>query len=231
MTCSLGATGISANAVLMAWFTNSLNQWYLKAVAWILEAQHRWQWDDSNYTDFPVGTGTLVNGQRDYSLPAATSGGNLATFLTLKEVAVKDAAGNYQWLTDIDNTELTGDLETQFSTNGMPMYYKKTANSLKLYPAPATGSVTMSAGLKVEFQRTPDLFTVADTTQQPGIPEPFHRILSLGASYDYLMGRRPDVAGAVRTEVEVLKGQLQTHFTRKDQNARVAIRARQSSFE
>src|SRR3990167_3535827 len=33
----------------------------------ILEADGDWQWDDTNYTDLPRGTGTLVEGQESYS--------------------------------------------------------------------------------------------------------------------------------------------------------------------
>ena len=33
----------------------------------IINADGVWQYDDTNYSDLPIGTGTLVNGQESYS--------------------------------------------------------------------------------------------------------------------------------------------------------------------
>ena len=39
---------------------------YETLIGKILEADGDWQWDDTNYTTLPRGTGTLVEGQETY---------------------------------------------------------------------------------------------------------------------------------------------------------------------
>lgn len=180
--------GISGDATLLKWFTSLLNQAYLKVVAKVLEADRRWTWDDSNYTDFPIGSATLVAGQEDYTLPAATSSGNASTILRVVKIAVLDTAG-VEYIVHHDDSRSIAELNKLYTTSGTPQFYKLIGNSVKLFPAPAAANVTLTAGLKVYFQRSPDAFTSSDTTQQPGLPEPLHRLLSLEASMDYASAR------------------------------------------
>ena len=41
--------------------------------------------------------------------------------------------------------------------------------------------------MKIYCQREVDYFTTSDTTQEPGFPSMFHRILSMGAALDYCL--------------------------------------------
>ena len=179
--------GISGDTTVLKQFTGLINQAYLKVVAKVLEADRRWTWDHSNYTDFPIGSATLVAGQEDYTLPAATSSGNAATLLRVVRIAVLDTTGVEYTL--IHDERPIADLNKLYVTSGTPVFYKLIGNSVKLFPAPAAANVTLTAGLRVYFQRSPDLFTSSDTTQQPGLPEPLHRLLSIEASMDYASSR------------------------------------------
>ena len=205
--------------------TRNINQWYYKVISWILEAESTWEWDDSNYTDFPIATATLVASQEDYTLPAATSSGNASTFLKLLGISVLDSGGVWHKLRRIDESEMRGyDIEEVFKTASMPLYYKELGNSVKILPAPSSSSVTLSSGLKVYFQRTMDEFTAADTTQQPGFAASFHRILSLGGAYDYALAKSLPQIGALRIEIERLKDELQKHYSSKNKDVKVGIR-------
>src|SRR5206468_3441721 len=128
-----------------------------------------WQFDDDNYTTLPEGTTNLVSGQSDYSFAA--------TFLDVDWVKVKDAGGNWQMLDPIDQSQVDQALENYLITNGMPEMYDKVGDSVRLYPAPATASVTLTAGLKIGFKRTGSLFAATDTTKVPGFASPYHVIL------------------------------------------------------
>jgi len=64
-------------------------------VSLILQSDGRWQWDDTNQTDLPIGVGTLVNNQQDYGITGAT-------YLTVTRVEVKDINGNYQEMQPLD---------------------------------------------------------------------------------------------------------------------------------
>ena len=156
----------------------NVNQHYFNVVRLIWESQDRWQYDDSNYTDLPRAKTTMVANQRDYSLPA--------TAQRIRRVQVKDSNGNWQKVTSIDEADITEQSIEEFQeSSGLPIYYDLVGRSLFLFPAPASGSTTLSAGLEIHVDRTPSAFASA-STNSPGFPEPFHRILSLAASVDFI---------------------------------------------
>src|SRR3990167_1623841 len=65
-----------------------VNQAYETVIGWILGADGLWQFDDSNFTDLPIGTGTLVSGQLTYTFAS--------DFLDIEEVDILDVDGTYQ---------------------------------------------------------------------------------------------------------------------------------------
>lgn len=159
--------------------TRDINSWLDRVVALILSADGRWQFDDSNYTDFPCSTTTLVDSQQNYTLSGAT-------FLDVTRLEVMDQNGNYNLLEPIDEHDVNNQALSEFyKTPGRPLKYDKRGDSIFLYPKPGAGFVTMANGLKVLFQRGPSHFVVGDTTKVPGFNPLFHRILSLGPALDY----------------------------------------------
>ena len=171
---------ITGNATRFAEFNGLINDAMDSVVSDILDSDTRWQWDDTNRTDFPIGMIDLVAGQRDYTLDVE--------HLKIERVEVKDASGNYYPLIPIDVQDMrkNGITPTEFmDTNGLPQYYDKIANSLMLYPQANLDQVTASNGLKVGFQRGAEYFTVADTTKVPGFASLYHKLIPLMASYEY----------------------------------------------
>lgn len=228
----LGDTNISGNTAMLKRFTRMINAWYLKAVAWILESSGVWNWDDSHYTDFPIGTANLVDNQPDYTLPIAQSSDNDAsTLLKITRVEVLQNDGT-TWgkLEEIDEFRIKTALTEFQKTKGQPVYYREIANSIFLYPSPDSTQVTTTNGLKVYFQRTPILFTNSDTTKEPGIPRLFHRILSLGASYDYGVGQGSGNLGIMRSEISDLKQQLFEFFGRRNREVKTRILPRRERY-
>ena len=57
-----------------------------KMAALVMSADGRWEWDDTNNTDLPIGRTNLVSGQRDYGISGAT-------FLKITKVLAKDRGG------------------------------------------------------------------------------------------------------------------------------------------
>lgn len=205
--------------------TRNINQWYYKTIAWILESDSNWEWDDTNYGNFPRATATLVADQQDYALPqAAATGSNDTTFLKLLRVEVLDAGSIWQKLTTIDDLQINVALGEFFKTSGLPKYYRVWANSIFLYPAPSSAATTLSSGLRIYFQRTMDEFVATDTTQLPGFAVNFHRILSLGAAFDYAISKGLQQANSLRTEIEQYKKDLQIFYGQKNREQRIRIR-------
>jgi len=114
---------------------NSLEQ----VIGWLINADGAWQWDDTNNTDLPIGTQTLVAAQKTYTFNDK--------FLQLLEVQVKDVNGNWIILKPIDQREYsdTEPLDEAFETDGLPLYYDKVSDdTIKLYPAPSATSCTLA---------------------------------------------------------------------------------------
>lgn len=200
-----------------------INAHYYNTVSDILEADGNWEFDDTNKTDFPIGTATLVNNQRDYSLPSG--------IVKLIRVEVLDNGGNYQKLTEFDESETDEALNEVFSTNGLPTHYRTIGNSIELYPKPATGSVTMAAGLKVYYQRTMTEFTTSDASTSPGFDARFHRILSLGAAYDYAYVRGLVVAPKLKEQLEELRIKLKSAYASRNKEVKIGLKAKVRNYE
>jgi hypothetical protein len=195
----------------------NVNRWQYKAVLWYMSAQKKWKYDDSNLTTLPEITTTLVNSQSDYALPS--------NIFNVEAVEILNNAGDYVRLTPISIEEIPGAISEFESTDGTPKYYRLTGESIILYPAPATGSVTMADGLKAHVTREFDHFVSTDTTQEPGLPEPFHRILSLGAAYDYLIvNGTQEKSVAVRQELEQLKNDMIKFVGQRNSEQKTAVR-------
>jgi len=176
-TTGLGDATITGNTIKKAYFTNLINQWYRIAAYLAWKADKNWSFDDTNHTTFPQFTTTIVDNQRDYSLPS--------TALRLKQVEVKDISGKYFTLEYMREDDLRLLSEKEQETSAIPTHFRLVGNSAILYPAPDTAQVTATAGLRVTLDREVDAFTVSDTTQEPGLPAQFHPILYYGPSFEY----------------------------------------------
>ena len=190
---------ISGNATLLKVFTRMINVWYRRVNSWIWNVTGTWEYDDSNWTDLPIATTDLIttpgSEQQKYVIPS--------TAQKVDRVEVKDSDGDYQLLTPIDKSQIKTSAMSEFQeTAGMPIRYDLLGRVLVLYPKPKDDSVTKSAGLKLYFSRDIDEFVSTDTTKEPGFVRSFHRILSLGAAYDYAIGYE------MNTKANFLKGQI-----------------------
>lgn len=204
----LGDTGISGNAGYLKHFTRLINNWNHKATTMILMANDTWDYDDSNQTNLPILTTSLVANQQDYQLPSRT--------LRIKRAEITYDGTNWKKLTALDARQ-PSDAVTSSSGNYSQdePYYDLQANSLFLFPTPASN---VSSGLKLWVAREPDEFTTADTTQEPGFDEPFHRILSLGASLDWAIVKKLPNTDWLASQVKDYEERLRKFYGTKQQD-------------
>ena len=198
-----------------------VNMAYEEIVGKLIQTDGRWQFDDSNYTDLPIGTTDLVAGQQDYSFDVR--------FLNVIAVEVKDANGEWHKLTPIDKETHEGSISQYQTTNGMPTEYDKQGESILLYPAPASGSVTLTAGLKVHYQRTASIFTSAEVTtgtKTPGFASPWHMVLAYKAALPYAMTYKKDRVAMLQGEILRMETELFAFYSRrtKDEPRRLTVR-------
>lgn len=186
--CRLGDGGITGDSVLFKQFTSYLNQAYKKVAIAILRVDRDWKWDDSNYTDFPIATINLVNNQRDYTLPASTSGGDTSTLWQVNLVEIMDNNGTYRTLRPMEY----GEEETDESC--MPTSYSFNGGSIRFKELPSSSDVTLTSGLRITFKRSIIEFTTASTSVQPGFLDVYHDLLAYDASSAYLMPLNTELA-------------------------------------
>lgn len=188
----------------------------------LVNADGMWQYDDTNYTDAPRGTGNLVEGQEAYSFASE--------YLTIEQVDVLDKNGYWRRLKSFDPNDLDGltpeeyfGSTTSTTKKGMPEYYDPQGDSIRLYPAPAATNVTLTAGLRIFFKRTASLFTTSDTTKEPGIPSPYHVLLAYFAAIPYCMAYKKDrVVWLEKKWMEGVAEVLKFHGRREKDRRKVA---------
>lgn len=168
-----------------------------------LASDDRWQFDDTNYTDFPIGTTNVISGQNDY----LTS----TSMLKVLKVECKDSNGNWTQLTPIDRNDTDIPYEELFST-GTPTYYDKFANSVVVYPTPNYNS---TLGLRVWYQRDASPFVATDTTKEPGIPSVFHKYIALKIAEPYCRDKRLENYVSVRNEIMKYEEEIIPEFFAK----------------
>lgn len=204
----------------IAQITRRINSGYETLIAKILEADGDWQWDDTNYTTLPRGLGTLVEGQEVYSYASE--------YLNVQMVEILDVGSPaiYRKIKPIDSLDL-GDLSPQEyfgktsagnPQTGFPEYYDKLGDTIILYPAPTATHVTLANGIRVWFQRTADLFTTTDTTQEPGLPSPFHVLLAYYAAIPYCAIYKKDRVAWLEKKWEDGVKDLMKHFGKREKD-------------
>jgi len=196
-----------------------INEAYERVIGWILEADGTWQYDDTNYTDLPIGTQTLVESQNAYSFSNK--------FLEIDEVQILDKNGDWAIIKPVDQKEYSDDtpLDEAFATDGIPECYDKIADdTIMLYPAPDDGTtVTLASGLKIKFRRTASIFTSAEVTtgtKVPGFISSAHYILSYMAAIPYCMKYKKDRVGLYEKRVEEYKQAIIKSYSRRERDKR-----------
>jgi hypothetical protein len=198
-----------------------INASYEKHIAQIIAAANGTRFDDDNYQSLPTGTDDLVAGQEQYSFDTK--------FGTYYGVSVKDPNGNFYPLERIDEAYIQDrgyDLETYQNVPGAPSQWLRIGESVVLKPAPAADAVTLTEGLKVDFERTADLFTTAQVTagtKEPGFFSAFHMILCYDAAIPYCMKFKKDRVPLYEKKAMEMEKDLITFYTRRDKSARKVI--------
>lgn len=149
-------------------------------VTLILGADAKWQFDDTNATDLPIGTTALVSTQQDYSFDDE--------YLVIKSIECSDSLGKWTKLIPIDNYDEDIALSEFMTTDGIPKYYDKMGESILLYPAPNYSIAPTDnpvGGLRAYFQRKMSYFTTTDTTKEPGFAKHLHKYIPLYNAYVY----------------------------------------------
>ena len=216
-------TGLDVNAFTLKKATNFINQAYYDAVVEAWRASGDWDFDDTNQSNFPIATTTMVESQEDYTVPSNA--------LKITRLEVKDASGNWYVVKPFDETQLEDRALSEFmETDGLPKFYRLIRGSIILYPAPTSTSVTLTDGLRLYFLREVDEFASTDTTQEPGLPEPFHAILAWGAAYKVAFAKSLGNQDKLKIEHAELVERMKMFFADRHKNFKPKIRPRVEAY-
>lgn len=225
--CDADTTSYTA-ATLLRRVNNALET----LVGKIINADGTWQYDDSNYTDLPIGVGSLVSGQSSYSFSSE--------YLDILEVMILTTNGMYERITPFDPSEMdmSWDEWTNSSTgtipSGFPKYYDKVGDSIRLDKSPTATYATLTNGLKVRFKRTADLFTSAQVTtgtKVPGIASPYHQLIAYMAAIPYCMSYKKDRVALYEKKVDEMTKDMIDFYTRREKDKRPVMTVEQGIYE
>lgn len=183
-----------SNTYTVADKTRNFNRALDEVSGIIIGCDGEWQWDDTNYTDLPIGTANLVANQQDYSFAD--------DHLVVEAIEIKDTNGKWIRLKPIDlypeyNQQSKSSITDYLSTPGVPEYYDKVGDSIFLYPPT---NFSQASSLKTFFQRKADPFTTGDTTKKPGFANHLHRFLSISVCYDWAVAKQHSKLNWLLTE-------------------------------
>lgn len=183
-------TGADTNKFPLADRTRSINEWYRTVWSWIFEAYGGFLFIDDNisyasgssnglpYADLDFNSGTAL-----VDLPS-----NALTVVGFEMRTI--ANGPLEPLTVITHEEfldMGGD--AAFPSTGTPIYALFQGGVVRPLPTP---NFTLTSAARVYFDPEIATFVAGDTIRAPGFVSTFHRVLSIGASRDYGIGRITD---------------------------------------
>jgi hypothetical protein len=199
---------ITGNADRLYDFTARLNRAYDKVATLIMSVDGRWQFDDMNYTDLPIGSTALVSGQQDYTFDVE--------HLDIVKATCLDSAGNKIILRPFDISDPIAEAYlTDMTSGGTPIFYDKTGESIMLYPIP---NYAKAGGLTVHYRRRPSYFAHTDTTKPVGIPSIFHRYLSLDASLDHAISKQLGMKNDLASMMEKMETALKEWYSMRSKD-------------
>ena len=195
----LGDAGITGNTTLLKVITASVNQAFDEIMPFLLSYSDKMRWDDTNHSDHPIGTVSIVSGQSDYFV---TEDDNSLDILNLTNVRILTTSSGTEYTElermTLDDSRALDAMSPNPSVTGIPTHFLENNNVIFLYPEP---NYAATSGLQLFFEREQSYFASTDTTKEPGIPKPFHHLLALIASHEWLVVNKPSNT-AVITRLE-----------------------------
>lgn len=210
-----GTTDLDAN----------LNEWYRLVVSWVVLATGIWEFQGE------VSTANLVMSQNEYVLPTGLIALNRVELLYPNQ-------SDYVTATRIDDKQVEigafGNGEIPLGTESSPVF-RVFDNSVFIYPAP---SAAVTNGIRIELIE--DLTDLSSSSDSPNLNPLIHRVLSLGAAYDYLVTTEAQrkassyynqIFGAYEGDKRSLKSQIEALAAQRDRTTKPRIIPRAVSYK
>ena len=155
-------------------FIRDYNHAHNRLALVIMESDASFEFHDFNYTDLPVETANLVDGQRTYQFQkyhAQIVGIAVKDGESVTVPQIVDERDSY-WLARFESGD-TGETPTHV------MFY---GNGYHFYPTP---SKDVTGGIYLYFQQTPKMEDTTATTLEPGVSALFHEYYPVATARRY----------------------------------------------
>lgn len=227
---NLGDGVISGDSALLAQFTRLMNIRNAKIQAELQLLTGTAGPEDTNYTSQQFSTFDIKSGQNDYTFTTDQAGN---TIEDITGVMILPAATSTQYTPlkelTLDVPEAMLIMSPNSTRIGVPSAYLEKNNTIFLNFTP---NYDATDGGKLFYRLVPSYFVAADDTKKPGFAEGFHRILSVGASLDWLAVNKPDAALLIQYavgEYKTLDDGLKAYTRQRNPTRRRIISSRPRS--
>lgn len=221
-----GNAQISGDVTALAEFTRLININYHKVVTMIFASMDEWDFDDINHADAGfIKTYNITSGTQTVALPASDK------ILKIKRAEITYDGTNWVRLNPMDINEYGGTSDAATIANNFTQsepYYDMHGNYVYLYPIP---NASVTAGLKLWITREIDEFTAADTTQSPGIDEPFHEMIAIGASLDYAFAKNLAATNGLAAKFVDYESRLKQYYGSKQADRAIVLKSSEVNYE
>lgn len=211
----------------IAKFTRDANNAFAEFIMLAIMAAQKWEFDDTNQTDYPIATMNITSGQGDY--PFTTDNSTTPNqILDISRIELSDANGNWKVLEPFDQMDESQALTQLAKTTGIPRRYGKLANGIWLDPIP---NFTLANAMKIYFGRTGVYFLSTDTTKKAGIPDHFHEYLAYRPAALYCEANLPSLAAGYFNfvnDIEQVKIPKWYFFRNKDERKNMKVKTESS---
>jgi hypothetical protein len=195
---NLGVGVISGDATLKAQFTRLINIRYARTLAKFQLLSTKGGAEDTNYGDQQFSTFNIEEGANSYQFLTDEDGNTIQdiTGIMLQPESSSDYAPLKRLSLSDENALLV--ISPNSTQTGTPTGYIEKNNIVFFDVLP---DYDKTGGGKVFYRLVPSYFVAGDTTKAPGFVEAYHRLLSMGAAWDWLLVNKPE-ATALITRVE-----------------------------
>jgi hypothetical protein len=215
-----------------------VNNAYHKVASMIFDSQDESDFDDPNYTDFPILTTSLVADQRDYSIPSSEK------VVSIKNVSISYDGTNFykavpvDWGETILPTATAGSAaETEIDSNfnkTNPRYDYK-YNSLFLYPRADATDVANGGKIIIEWTREVDPFTsgqVTTGTREPGFDTAFHVLLAYYPAIEWAIAKgKQSLVNNLLPMTQDLEARLRRQYGKKVRDRRLQMTSMDKNYK
>lgn len=171
------------------------------------------EFDDTNYSDIPVATLTLVAGQTSYKITEDQTGNIIST---VHKVAVNVGDG-YKDVPRRQVGEGSQEPLIDNSSADIPYAYYEVGNSIVFAQSPASAGT-----IQVWFDRDIDVILTSDTTKVPGIPVEYHNLLAYRVAYNYALDKGLPNEDRILRRIQMEEARLEQYeANRRDDEATV----------